>query len=61
MIAHGVRVPALEVDKKMLRQGYFPVYVAVNQRACALLTVGYMVDRYVMKKLGRLQDKGLPF
>ncbi len=59
MIAHGVRVPELEVDRKILRQGYFPVYIAVNQRACALLTLGYSVDGYVMKKLGRLQDKGV--
>jgi len=59
MIAHGVRVPALEVDKKILRQGYFPVYVAVNQRACALLVVGYTVDRDVEKRLGRIMDKGI--
>lgn len=59
MIAHGVRVPELEVDKKILRKGFFPVYVAVNQRACALLTVGYAPDRDVTRKLGRLQDKGV--
>ncbi|MBQ5911121.1 MAG: hypothetical protein IIW94_03830 [Clostridia bacterium] len=59
MIAHGVRVPPLEVDKKLLRQGYFPVYVAVNQRACALMVVGYTVDRGVERKLGRLMDKGI--
>lgn len=59
MIAHGVRVPELEIDKKILKQGHFPVYVAVNQRACALLTVGYSVDYDVMRKLGRLQDKGV--
>ena len=59
MLAHGVRVPALEVDKKILRKGYFPVYVAVNQRACALLVVGYTVDRRLERDLGRLMDKGV--
>ncbi len=59
MLAHGVRVPALEVDKKILRKGYFPVYVAVNQRACALLVVGYTVNRHLETKLGRLMDKGV--
>lgn len=59
MIAHGVRVPALEVDKKMLRRGYFPVYVAINQRACALLAVGYTVDRATEKRLSKLLDYGV--
>lgn len=59
MIAHGVRVPALEVDKKILRQGYFPVYVAVNQRACVLLVVGYTTLPDVEKRLGRIMDKGI--
>lgn len=59
MLAHGVRVPALEVDKKILRKGYFPVYVAVNGRACALLVVGYTVTGMLERKLGRLMDKGI--
>lgn len=59
MLAHGVRVPALEVDKKILRKGYFPVYIAVNQRACALLVVGYTVNKTIERQLGRLMDKNV--
>lgn len=59
MLAHGVRVPALEVDKKILRKGYFPVYVAVGGRACTLLVVGYKVDIRLERQLGRIMDKGV--
>lgn len=59
MLAHGVRVPALEVDKKILRKGYFPVYVAVEGRACALLVVGYTVNAKLERQLVRLMDKGV--
>lgn len=59
MEAHGVRVPALEVDRKILHKGFFPVYVACDQRACALLTVKYTIDREVEYELGRLSDKGV--
>jgi hypothetical protein len=59
MEAHGVRVPALEVDRKILHKGFFPVYIACDQRACALLTVGYSVDREIGTELGRLCDKGV--
>lgn len=59
MQAHGVRVPALEVDRKILHKGFFPVYVACDQRACALLMVGYSVDRDIGTELGRLTDRGV--
>lgn len=59
MQAHGVRIPALEVDRKILHKGFFPVYVACDQRACALLTVKYTIDRDMEYELGRLADKGV--
>ncbi len=59
MQAHGVRVPALDVDRKILHKGYFPVYIASNQRACALLVVGYSVDATIEAELGRLGDRGI--
>ncbi len=59
MQAHGVRVPALEVDRKILHRGFFPVYISCDQRACALLMVGYSVDRNIGTELGKLTDRGV--
>lgn len=59
MQAHGVRVPDLDVDRKILHRGYFPVYIACEQRACALLVIGYTPDRTIENELGRLCDRGV--
>ncbi len=59
MQSHGVRVPDLEVDRKILHKGYFPVYVACDQRACALLMVKYSVDPDMERELCHLADKGI--
>lgn len=59
MEAHGIDVPSVEVDRKILRQGYFPVYVATREKACALLVVQYNVDPDVSKQLRRLTFSGV--
>ena len=59
MQSHGVRIPDLEVDKKILHKGYFPVYVACDQRACALLMVKYTVNEDLGRELCHLADKGI--
>ncbi len=59
MQSHGVRVPDLEVDRKILHKGYFPVYVACDQRACALLMVKYSVSEEMERELCHLADKGI--
>ncbi len=59
METHGVAVPSVEVDKKILRSGYFPVYVASNGAPCALLIVGYEADREIETELRRLQNSGV--
>lgn len=59
METHGVSVPSIEVDKKILRGGYFPVYVASDGRPCALLIVGYEADRDIETELKRLQNTGV--
>ncbi len=59
MQSHGVRVPDLEVDRKILHKGFFPVYVACDQRACALLMVKYSVDPEIGRELRNLSDKGI--
>ncbi|MBO7217303.1 MAG: hypothetical protein J6V50_01235, partial [Clostridia bacterium] len=48
-----------EVDRKILHKGYFPIYVAVGQRACALLIVKYNPLVSVRNKLVKLINAGL--
>lgn len=57
--AHGITAPSLEVDRKILRQGFFPVYVATENRACALIIIQYNVKPEIAKELRRLTDSGI--
>ena len=59
MKAHGIEIPSLEVDKKILRKGYFPVYVATANTACALIVIQYNVDPTVTKELHKITDLGV--
>lgn len=59
METHGVSVPSVEVDKKILRNGYFPVYVASNGHPCALIIVGYEPDPKITRELQRLCNMGV--
>ncbi len=59
MEAHGITVPDLEIDRKILRGGYFPIYVADQNKACALIVVNYDVDPKISKELRRLTNNGV--
>ncbi len=59
MEAHGIAIPDVELDRKILRQGFFPVYVADQSKACALLIVRYDIDLGVSKELKRLTNSGV--
>lgn len=59
METHGIAVPSLEVDHKILRSGYFPVYVASGDKVCALLMVQYDVSPTVASELRRLSKLGI--
>ncbi len=59
MEAHGISVPDVELDRKILRQGFFPVYVASGNKACALLIIRYEVSEEVSKELKRLTNSGI--
>ena len=59
MEAHGITVPSIEVDRKILHDGYFPVYVASGDKVCALLTVRYDVNPNVAKELRTLTKLGI--
>lgn len=59
MNAHGIEIPSLEVDKKILRKGFFPVYVATANTACALIVVQYNVNPVVAKQLHKITNLGI--
>lgn len=59
MEAHGIEVPSIELDRKILRQGLFPVYVATQDKACALITVRYTVRADIAKELRRVSALGV--
>lgn len=59
MMAHGIEIPSLEIDKKILRKGYFPVYVATANTACALIVIQYNVDPTVAKEIHKITDLGV--
>ncbi len=57
--AHGIKVPPIEVDKKILRNGFFPIYIACDDLPCALLTVQYNVDEKICEDVRRLTSSGV--
>ncbi len=59
MEAHGIAVPNVEIDYKILRSGYFPIYVASTDKAAALLVVQYSVDPIVAQELRQLTKIGV--
>lgn len=59
MEAHGIEAPSIEVDRKILRQGFFPVYVATQDKICALLIVKYSVNPEVSNELRKLTKSGV--
>lgn len=59
METHGIEVPSIEVDYDILRNGYFPIYVATREKACALLVVQYNVDRKNARELHKLTKSGV--
>lgn len=59
MEAHGIVVPSIEVDHKILKSGYFPVYVASGDKACALLVVQYSVNPEVALQLRKITKMGV--
>ena len=57
--AHGINTPSIEVDKKILRNGYFPVYIASGDKPCALLIVKYNVKTSIAYEMQKLTGSGV--
>ena len=59
MQGHSVTVPAASVDQKILKAGYFPVYIAVSGVPCLLFIVKYEPDATVTRELQMLCNTGM--
>lgn len=59
MLAHEIPVPEAEVDKKILRDGYFPVYLACDGKALALIVLRYVPSPSIAKELDKITAMGL--
>lgn len=57
--AHGIKTPPIELDHKILRNGYFPVYVACGDKPCALLIVKYSVRADIADELREICNLGV--
>ncbi len=57
--SHGIEAASIEVDRKILRQGYFPVYVATEGKACALIVIEYNIDDSIAKELRKITKLGV--
>lgn len=59
METHAIPLPSLDVDKRILRSGYFPVYLASTEGPAALFIVGYEADEEISYQLRRLTATGV--
>ena len=59
METHGIEVPSYEVDKRILENDCFPIYVATTNQACALVVVQYTVRKDIQKVLHKTSNLGI--
>ena len=59
MEAHGIAVPSVELDKKILRKGFFPVYLATGGKACAMIVIQYNVNENIARELKHITELGV--
>lgn len=59
MIAHEINIPNSSVDKKILSDGCFPVYLAADGKALALIVLRYIPHQTIAKELDKITALGL--
>lgn len=59
MQGHSVPVPPATVDQKILKAGYFPVYIACKGVPCLLFVVKYEADPEIAFELKKICDTGM--
>ncbi len=58
MESHSIPVPSMEVDRKILKSGKFPLYLAIDDKIAAMFIIGYSADRRMLHSLRRLNNTG---
>lgn len=57
--SHGItNLPDPELDKKIMRKGYFPIYLATENNPCVLFVARYLADSEITYELRRLCNTG---
>ena len=57
--SHGItNLPDPELDKKIMRKGYFPIYLATENNPCVLFVARYLADSEISYELRRLCNTG---
>ena len=57
--SHNISAPPLAFDKKVVGEGKFPVYLAVEEKLVAIFIVGYAADRDLLHRVRRLVNTGV--
>ena len=57
--SHGItNLPDPELDKKIMRKGYFPIYLATENNPCVLFVARYLANSEISYELRRLCNTG---
>jgi len=59
MESHSIPVPSMEIDRKILKSGKFPLYLAIDDKIAAMFIIGYAADRQMLHRLRRLSNTGV--
>ncbi|MBP5617673.1 MAG: hypothetical protein J6X61_00800, partial [Clostridia bacterium] len=57
--SHNIVAPPLAFDKKVVGEGKFPVYLAVEEKLVAIFIIGYEADRDLLHRVRRLVNTGV--
>ncbi|MBQ2704259.1 MAG: hypothetical protein IJF58_01780 [Clostridia bacterium] len=58
MESHSIPVPSMEIDRKILKSGKFPLYLAIDDKIAAMFIIGYSANRRMLHSLRRLNNTG---
>lgn len=59
MESHSIPVPSMDVDRRILKSGKFPLYLAIDDKIAAMFIIGYEADRHMLHRLRRLINTGV--
>ncbi len=59
MESHSIPVPSMDVDRRILQSGKFPLYLAIDDKIAAMFIIGYEPNRRMLHRLRRLINTGV--